>query len=169
MSLPDLIVPHRSVHGQVDQAQFRPVMLEPVDAGLSAVGGAVVEDPEHSTRGGVGLGGHDPVDQPIEGVDAGGLLAAAEHRPNYVTVIMRSTTKYLGRVGALAVALGIGAGLAATPWVAYCLRLVPVVTQPLVIAVEDKQRVAVQQPIKMCLRGIRVVAYACATFGRPKQ
>ena len=89
--------------------------------------------------------------------------------PNYVTVIMRSTTKYLGRVGALAVALGIGAGLAATPWVAYCLRLVPVVTQPVVIAVEDKQRVAVQQPIKMCLRGIRVVAYACATFGRPKQ
>ena len=54
-------------------------MLEPVDAGLSAVEGAVVEDPEHSTRGGVGLGGHDLVDQPIEGVDAGGLLAAAEH------------------------------------------------------------------------------------------
>ena len=48
--------------------------------------------------------------------------------------------------------------LAATPWVAYCLRLVPVVTQPVVIAVEDKQRVAVQRPIKMCLRGIRVVA-----------
>ena len=55
--------------------------------------------------------------------------------------------------------------LAATPWVAYCLRLVPVVTQPVVIAVEDKQRVAVQQPIKMCLRGIRAVTYACATFG----
>ena len=48
--------------------------------------------------------------------------------------------------------------LAATPWVAYCLRLVPVVTQRVVIAVEDKQRLVVQQPIKMCLRGIRVVA-----------
>ena len=82
---------------------------------------------------------------------------------------MRSTTKYLGRVGALAVALGIGAGLVATPGVAYCLRLVPVVTQPVGIAVEDKHHTSVQQPIKMCLRGIRVVAYACATFGRPKQ
>jgi hypothetical protein len=30
---------------------------------------------------------------------------------------MRSAT-YIGRVGALAFALGIGAGLAATPWVA---------------------------------------------------
>ena len=67
------------MHGQVDQAQFRPAILEPVDAGLSAVGGAVVDHPEHSTRGGVGLGGHDLVDQPVEGVDAGGLLAAAEH------------------------------------------------------------------------------------------
>ena len=56
------------------------------------------------------------------------------------------------------IALGIGAGLAATPWVAYCLRLVPMVTQPVVIAVEDKQRVAVRRPIKMSLRGIRAVA-----------
>jgi hypothetical protein len=50
-------------HGQVDQAPFRPVILEPVDAGLSAVGGAVVDHSEHSMRGGVGLGGHDLVDR----------------------------------------------------------------------------------------------------------
>jgi tetratricopeptide (TPR) repeat protein len=34
---------------------------------------------------------------------------------------------------------------------------------------EGKHHTAVQQPIKMCLRGIRVFDYACATFGRPKQ
>src|SRR6478735_9176122 len=54
-------------------------MLEPVGASLTAMGGAAVDHREHPTRGRVGLAGHDLVDQPVEGVDAGGLLAAAEH------------------------------------------------------------------------------------------
>jgi hypothetical protein len=54
-------------------------MLEPVDAGLTAMGGAVVDHPEHPTRGRVGLAGHHLVDQPVARVDAGGGFAAAEH------------------------------------------------------------------------------------------
>ena len=43
------------------------------------MGGAVVDDPEHAPGGGVGCAGHDLVDEPVEGVDAGGGLAAAEY------------------------------------------------------------------------------------------
>jgi len=73
-----LIEPGRA-HRKVNQAQSGPAMLEPVDADLTAMGGAVVDYPEHPTRGRVGLGGHDLVDQPVERVDAGGGFAAAEH------------------------------------------------------------------------------------------
>jgi hypothetical protein len=42
------------------------------------VGAAVVDHPEHPLGGGVGLTGHDLVHQPIERLDPGGGLAAAE-------------------------------------------------------------------------------------------
>src|SRR6478672_6038500 len=46
--------------------------------GLAAVGGDVVDDPEHPLGRGVGLGGHDLVDELFERGDPGGVLAAAE-------------------------------------------------------------------------------------------
>jgi hypothetical protein len=42
------------------------------------MGAAVVDNPEHPLRRGVGLGGHHLFDQPGEGLDAGRGLAAAE-------------------------------------------------------------------------------------------
>ena len=35
------------VHGQVDQAQGRPLAFQTFDRGLTAMAGAVVDDPEH--------------------------------------------------------------------------------------------------------------------------
>jgi hypothetical protein len=39
----------------VDEAQVGPAALEAIDGALTAVGGAVVDDPEHPAGGGVGL------------------------------------------------------------------------------------------------------------------
>ena len=57
----------------------RPPVLESIDAGMAAVGGAVVDDPEDPAGRRVGLAGHDLVDQAVERVDAGRGFAAAEH------------------------------------------------------------------------------------------
>src|SRR6185369_11770949 len=67
------------VDGQVDQPQGGPAVFEPVDGGLAAVGGAVVDHPEHPAGRGVGLAGHHLLDEPVERLDAGGVFAAAEH------------------------------------------------------------------------------------------
>jgi hypothetical protein len=48
----------------VDQAEAGPAGLESIGGCLAAVGGAVVDHPEHAACRGVGLGGHDLVDEP---------------------------------------------------------------------------------------------------------
>lgn len=53
-------------------------VTQAVDGGLAAVGAAVVDHPENPAGRGVGLVGHDLVDQAHERVDAAGALAAAE-------------------------------------------------------------------------------------------
>ncbi len=63
----------------MDQPQGGPAVFEPVDAGLAAVGGAVVDHPEHPAGRGVGLAGHHLLDEPVERLDARGVFAAAEH------------------------------------------------------------------------------------------
>ena len=74
---PHLIEPRR-VDGQVDQTEGGPAVFEPVEGGLSVVGGAIVDHPEHPA-GRVVLAGHHLANEPVEWLDAGGLLAAAEH------------------------------------------------------------------------------------------
>jgi len=66
------------VHRQINQGEVGPRALQPVNRGLAAVGGAVVDHPEHPAGRGVGLAAHDLVDQPSERDDADGGLAAAE-------------------------------------------------------------------------------------------
>jgi hypothetical protein len=67
------------VDRELHEAGIGPASGEPVAGCLSAVAGSVVDDPEHAPGRGVGLGGHDLVDEPCEGCDAGLGLAAAEH------------------------------------------------------------------------------------------
>ena len=64
---------------QVDEDQGGPAALEALDRRLPAVVGAVVDDPEHPPRGGVGLFGHDLPDEPVERGDAALSLAAPDH------------------------------------------------------------------------------------------
>jgi hypothetical protein len=83
----------------VDEDQVRPAALEAADALLTAVIGAVVDDPEHAWRGGVGLLGHDLPDEPVKRRDAAfGLGAAhdlaAPHVPG-VQVADRAATPIL--------------------------------------------------------------------------
>lgn len=122
----DLVQPGR-VHRQVDQAQVRPAALEPVDRGLATVGGAVVDHPVHPAGRGVGLDGHDLVDQPTERGDPGRWLAAAEQaggmdvpggqvgqRPTAVVLVLvldahaPAPARWQGRMAAAA---GLGAGV----------------------------------------------------------
>jgi len=63
----------------VDQYRVREGGGQPVGGLLAAVGGAVVHDPEHPLRAGVGLLTHDLGDQGHERVDAIARLGAAEH------------------------------------------------------------------------------------------
>jgi hypothetical protein len=76
----DLVQPRR-VDGQVDQAQVAPHALQPLDGCLAAVGGAVVDDPEHPLGGGIGLAGHDLGDQPAERVEDRPLVAVLRFVP----------------------------------------------------------------------------------------
>jgi len=73
----DLVEPG-GVHRQVDQPQIGVGALQPFDGCLAAMGAAVVDDPKHPLSSGVGLGGHDLGDQPIERLDPSRRLAAAE-------------------------------------------------------------------------------------------
>ncbi len=76
----DLVEP-AGVHRQVDEDEVGPAPLEPLDRLTAAVGGAVVDDPEDAARGGVGLLGHHPPDESIEGDDpAAGFRAAEDAR-----------------------------------------------------------------------------------------
>ena len=73
----DLVEP-AGVHGQVDEYEVGPALLEPPDGLAAAVGGAVVDDPEDAARGGVRLLGHHLPDQPVEGGDPASCFRAAE-------------------------------------------------------------------------------------------
>src|SRR6266498_3868481 len=76
----DLVEP-AGVHRQMDEDEVGPAPLEPLDRLAAAVGGAVVDDPEDAARGGVGLLGHHPPDESIEGDDpAAGFRAAEDAR-----------------------------------------------------------------------------------------
>jgi hypothetical protein len=62
----------------VHEHEVRPGAVEAVDRVLAAVDGAVVDDPEHALRGGVGLAGHDVGDERVERLVADLLRAVAE-------------------------------------------------------------------------------------------
>jgi hypothetical protein len=53
------------------------------------VDGAVVDDPEHPLCRGVGLGGHHPLDESVEGVVADLWLVATEHPASWVVDVHR--------------------------------------------------------------------------------
>ena len=63
---------------QVDHLRVRAGVAEAGCGGPVAVRGSVVHDPEHAPGRGVGLGGHDLVDEGGERLDPGGRLAAAD-------------------------------------------------------------------------------------------
>ena len=73
----DRVQPRR-VAGQVHEHEVRPGTLEAVDRLLAAVDGAVVDNPEHPLRGGIGLCGHHVGDEGVEGVVADLRHAVAE-------------------------------------------------------------------------------------------
>jgi hypothetical protein len=73
----DLIEPTR-VHRAMDGHQVGEGSGEPLDAGLPTMRRAVVEDPEHAARVAIRKLAHDLGDEPTEGLDAGGFLAAPE-------------------------------------------------------------------------------------------
>jgi len=73
----DLVEPARML-GRVDEVQIRPTSLEPVDAALSAVRRAVVDDPKDATSRAIRFSAHDLVDQSIEGGDSGVAFTATE-------------------------------------------------------------------------------------------
>ena len=72
----DLVQPG-GVEGEVHEHEVGPLGLETVNRSLPAVGGAVVDDPEHTLGVPVGIAGHDLLDQPPERRDPGLLLTAS--------------------------------------------------------------------------------------------
>src|SRR5699024_5074416 len=73
------------VHGCVDRDDPRPPVLDTIDTGLAAMGGAIVHGPEDPARRAIGLLGHDVFHEAGERRDAGFLLATAvDLRPAYV-------------------------------------------------------------------------------------
>jgi hypothetical protein len=73
----DLVEP-AGVDRGVDRDEVGEGILEATDGGLSAMGGAVVHDPEHSVRVAVRGLGHDLGDEAAKGLNAGGLIALSE-------------------------------------------------------------------------------------------
>jgi hypothetical protein len=61
----DLVEP-RSVYRQVDQDQVGEGASQSIDGGLPAMTTAVVHDSEHPVGGGVGLRGHDPLNETMK-------------------------------------------------------------------------------------------------------
>ncbi len=111
--------------GQVHELCGGPGFGHAVDRGLAAVGGAVVDDPEHAPGARVGLGGHDLLDEPAERRDPGLLFAAADQpaavnipggevaqRPAAVVVVLDALRAPRRRRGGRVVALaGLDLGL----------------------------------------------------------
>jgi hypothetical protein len=58
--------------------RFGHAVWSPLNTGFAGVAGAVVHDPEHALGRGVGLGGHDLLNEPAERLDPGLLLTATE-------------------------------------------------------------------------------------------
>ena len=65
----------------VDHDRIGVLRGEPVDRGLSAMGGPVVDDPEDTLGRGVGLVAHHVMDQRGKRCDAGGGVTPSEHPP----------------------------------------------------------------------------------------
>jgi hypothetical protein len=81
----DLVRPG-GVDGCVDHDRVRKPAAQAVDGCLAAMGGAVVDDREDPSGAGVGLAGHDVLDQRHERHDARGGFASA-HDPGLVDVV----------------------------------------------------------------------------------
>jgi len=73
----DLVEP-AGVHGSMDQDDGRPFGLQPTDRALTAMGRAVINDPEHPAGLAVGLLAHDLIDEAVERSAAGLGFAAPE-------------------------------------------------------------------------------------------
>ena len=73
----DLVQPG-GVDGQVDQREVLLSALQPVDQGLAAVRGAVVDHPQHPAGRGVRLGGHHLLDS----LPNGWMPVVGSQRPN---------------------------------------------------------------------------------------
>src|SRR5918996_6213263 len=73
----DLVEPAR-VDRRVDENEAGPAGAQPRPGALAAVGGSVVDDPEHPARPPGGVLGHDLRDEATEGRDACRRLAPAE-------------------------------------------------------------------------------------------
>jgi hypothetical protein len=73
----DLVEPAR-VNGSMDQDKVRPGGAKAVGSALTAVRGAVVDDPEDTLGTAIWSLRHDLIHQPIEGGDAVTLFASAE-------------------------------------------------------------------------------------------
>ena len=83
----DLVEPGR-MDGGVDHDRVREGVGEPGCCGPAAVGGAVVDDPEHPPGAGVGLAAHHLGDQGGERLDTGSRGAVTDH-PCLVDVVGR--------------------------------------------------------------------------------
>src|SRR5437764_11730406 len=73
----DLIEP-TGVDGRVDEDEVGPFGAQTLAGGGSAMGRAVIDDPEDAVCGAVGLLGHDIGHEPVEGHDASLAFASAE-------------------------------------------------------------------------------------------
>ena len=73
----DLIEP-TAVHRSMNQLQAGVALLEPLHTGRSSMRGAIVHNPEHTARLGLGRLVHNPVDQAIKGHYTALRLAVAE-------------------------------------------------------------------------------------------
>jgi hypothetical protein len=70
---------HEAGHGQLDHARVRERVGQARSGGPPAVRGVVVNDPVHPPRGGVGLAGHDLLDEFGERRDACRVGAMPDH------------------------------------------------------------------------------------------
>ena len=73
----DLIEPTGMDRG-VDEHDRGPRGAQPVGGFFAAVGGTIVGNPKDAPRGALGFYRHDLFDEPVKGLDAGGVLAAAQ-------------------------------------------------------------------------------------------
>ena len=96
---------------QVDQNQIRPTPLETLNRFFPTMRGAVVDNPEYTLRGGIGLAAHDIPDQAVEGHNPGGGFAP----PKELGAVHIPGSQIRERAGALVLMLD-SHRLACTRW-----------------------------------------------------